>query len=111
MFSGDIKSLDDLNNILNRSEHSPAAIFKHSTRCPISSMALNRLQNGWKIPADKCAIYYLDLIAHRDVSNAVSEILSVKHESPQIQNKKCVYHASHNSIRPEEIEKTLSELE
>ncbi|RMG82686.1 MAG: DUF2847 family protein, partial [Bacteroidetes bacterium] len=57
------------------------------------------------------ALYYLDLIAHRDVSDAVSEILSVKHESPQIllvKNKKCVYHASHNSIRPEEIEGFLT---
>ncbi len=80
-------------------------IFKHSTRCSISSMALNRLETKWtdneKIPA-----YYLDLLNHRDISNEIESVFSVEHASPQallIKNGVCVYHASHTAISVADI--------
>ena len=38
------------------------AIFKHSTRCSISSMAKNRIEKEWN---HQFPIYYLDLLQHR----------------------------------------------
>jgi bacillithiol system protein YtxJ len=80
-------------------------IFKHSTRCSISSMALNRLETRWKddehIPA-----YYLDLLQHRDISNEISSLFSVEHASPQvllIRNGSCIYNASHTDISAADI--------
>lgn len=54
--------------------------------------------------------YYLDLIAHRDVSNAIAEIFKVYHESPQlllIKNGECIYDASHGEINFDELREIL----
>ena len=74
-------------------------IFKHSTRCSISSMALNRIEDNAKRKIATC--YFLDLLKYRSISNKIEEELGVKHESPQIlviENGACTYHSSHNDI-------------
>ncbi len=86
------------------SKTDPVLIFKHSTRCMISSMALNNLERKWKESSIKP--YFLDLIAHREVSNSVEDIFGVQHQSPQailIKDGKVVYHTSHNGIDFKEI--------
>jgi bacillithiol system protein YtxJ len=80
-------------------------IFKHSTRCSISSMALNRLERE-AAPA-QVDFYYLDLLQYRNISNEVAELFSVQHESPQIlliKNGECIYDESHQGITMQEIE-------
>ncbi|MFN5317545.1 MAG: bacillithiol system redox-active protein YtxJ [Bacteroidia bacterium] len=80
------------------SEHRYVFIFKHSTRCSISRMALDRLERSLK--ANEPA-YFLDLLNYRELSNLISERFSVQHESPQvliIKNGECTLHASHNAI-------------
>jgi bacillithiol system protein YtxJ len=45
--------------------------------------------------------YYLDLIAHRDVSAAIADTFDVHHESPQVVvvvNGEATYDASHMEI-------------
>lgn len=79
------------------------AIFKHSTRCSISSMAKNRLEREWNLdfPA-----YYLDLLNYRTISNLIAEKSGVEHQSPQLivfQHGKVIYQASHNAIIVDEI--------
>ena len=79
-------------------------IFKHSTRCSISSMAKNRLERG--AAPDNIDFYYLDLIKHRNISQKVAEDFDVSHESPQIlliRNGECVYDESHSGISMSEI--------
>ena len=80
-------------------------IFKHSTRCSISSMALNRLETKW-IDNEKIPAYYLDLLSHRDISNEIEQVFSVEHASPQallIKNGVCIYNASHTNISAADI--------
>ncbi len=87
----------------------PFAIFKHSTRCSISSMAKNRLESSWKINED-LPVYYLDLIQFRNVSNLIAEKTGVTHQSPQlivIKNGKATYNASHNGINSAEAQSSL----
>jgi bacillithiol system protein YtxJ len=46
-------------------------------------------------------LLFLDLLNHRDISNAIAMQLSVHHESPQIfviKNGQAVFHESHHSI-------------
>jgi bacillithiol system protein YtxJ len=79
------------------------AIFKHSTRCSISSMVKNRLERDWT--SDK-AVYYLDLVAHRSISNLIAQVSGVQHESPQVivfKEGKAIYDASHTSISASDI--------
>ncbi len=83
--------------------------FKHSTRCSISSMALNRLESKWK-DDESIKTYYLDLLDHRDVSNEIAQLLNVEHASPQvllIKNGTCFYHNSHNGISATDILETI----
>jgi bacillithiol system protein YtxJ len=94
--SSQLDSIDGLSII------GPVMIFKHSTRCSISTTALDRLQRSWK-EGDNTKIipYYLDLIKYRETSNAIAERYGVEHESPQvivIKDGKAVYNESHMGI-------------
>ena len=96
---------DGITEIVEASKEEPQLIFKHSTRCSISSMALNRFESEWPQDAN-CKINFLDLIAFRSVSNGVADKLHVEHQSPQailIQNGQVTYHASHSAIRVADI--------
>ena len=101
-----LNSIEQLHEIIQHSEVKPVVLFKHSTRCSISSMALNRLQNLDDEFYNNVDFYYLDLIAHRDVSNEIAAKLDVHHESPQVifvKNKECIYDASHMEISTKEL--------
>ena len=98
-----ITNISQLEDINTASESEKIMIFKHSTRCSISSSALNRLERNWNDERDSVKIkpYYLDLIAHRDISNKIAQQWNIAHESPQvlvIEDGKCTYHNSHMGI-------------
>ena len=102
----DEKQLDE---VVVNSNTVPQVIFKHSTRCSISSMAKNRLDR--KDAPVGINFYYLDLIKYRNLSNKIAREFEVTHQSPQvlvIENGKCVYHESHSGIDFEEIESVVS---
>lgn len=101
----DIAQLDQLTE---ESGDMAIGIFKHSTRCPISATALDRLERNWPKAqgTEALKMYYLDLIAHRDISNAIVDKYGVQHESPQfilLKNGEAVYHESHYGINLGEI--------
>ncbi len=102
-----LENASQLAAINEESKTIPVMLFKHSTRCSISDMALNRIQSNWK-DADNQHIkpYYLDLIAHRDISSLIAEQYGIEHQSPQaliISNGECIYHESHTNIRYNDI--------
>jgi bacillithiol system protein YtxJ len=106
-----LQSRNQIEEIIEHSKSVPCLIFKHSTRCSISSLAQNRLDKGWSLSDNDVLPYHLDLIAHRDLSNAVAEQFGVRHESPQIlliKDGQCVYDASHLSISAGEIAAQLT---
>jgi bacillithiol system protein YtxJ len=93
-----------LEEIIQESLSQPVMIFKHSTRCSISTMAMGRLERGTL--SDNLSVYYLDLLTYRPISSEIAERFSVHHESPQvllIRNGECVYVESHNGIDVDEI--------
>lgn len=93
------------------SENRKVAIFKHSTRCSISSVAKSRLESSWDFDETVLPIYYLDLISFRELSRIVAEKFNVQHESPQIlviKNGECIYHESHMSISVKSLHSELS---
>ena len=100
------KSLDV---ITEKSKTKTQLIFKHSTRCGISRMALNQFvaQYNLDLNAD---LYYLDLLNFRDVSNEVGYKFQVMHQSPQlliIKNGVAVAHASHGAINDINLEQYI----
>ena len=90
-----------LDELVEKSKEKPVAIFKHSTRCGISSGAKRNLEADVNNIPENVDFYLLDLISFRNVSSAISARFGVQHESPQmiVLNKgEVVYHASHYSI-------------
>ncbi len=96
-----LQDLGQLNEIMETSREKPVIIFKHSTRCSVSRMALKQFENEYTIPENEATPYFLDLIAFRDVSNEIANRFSVTHQSPQlllIKDGKSVYDVSHSEI-------------
>lgn len=112
-------------NILQASEHledaakksytTPVLFYKHSTRCAISSVVLSRLERSWnenEIP--QVEAYFLDLIAFRDISNAIAHNFQVTHESPQVLvvvEGRCVFHTSHLGINFKAIKEAINHVQ
>lgn len=95
-----LTNLGQLNWIMTLSETKPVIIFKHSSRCSISRMALKQFENEYDL-ADAIDTYFLDLIEYRDVSNEIAKRFQVEHQSPQlllIKGGKSVYDVSHSDI-------------
>ena len=98
-----LKDLQQLDTIIEQSKDvkfEKVAIFKHSTRCSISDMVKNRLEKS-AVDKESFPVYYLDLIAYRNISNRIAELFDVEHESPQlliIKDGICVEHASHTDV-------------
>ena len=106
-----LENASQLDSILLESEQKPVLLFKHSTRCNISSVAKNRLETKWKFSENEIDAYYLDLLNHRDISNEIAERFSVHHESPQIillSKGDVVLDASHLDINVDEIGEQLN---
>ncbi|MBB2145637.1 bacillithiol system redox-active protein YtxJ [Pedobacter sp. LMG 31464] len=86
-------------------------IFKHSTRCSISLMAKKHFELDWETIPENTPLYFLDLIAHRDISALIAETFQVHHESPQvllIKDGECVLDLSHSDISAEEIVESIT---
>ncbi len=103
-----LTAIDQLEEINKNSFDTPVMIFKHSTRCSISSSAINRVERNWNNEQDDAKVkpYYLDLIAHRDVSNEIARKWNIEHQSPQvlvIKNGECIYTETHMGINYDEI--------
>ena len=100
----------EMESVIEQSLTRPVLLFKHSTRCSISSMALSRFENHWDTTID-CQCYFLDLITFRSVSNYVAEKTGVVHQSPQcilMFKGKVIHHSSHNGIDAAEIASLLN---
>lgn len=93
-------SVEQLDEIAEKSKTRTQLIFKHSTTCGISRMVLNMFTGSYAME-DKVDAYFLDLHAHRGVSNEVQYKFQVIHQSPQlliIKNGEVTYHTSHGAI-------------
>ena len=104
MYWIDLTDDSQLDEIKLLSNTQPQVIFKHSTRCSISTIAKNRLERVEQPEATD--FYFLDLIQFRSLSNKIAEDFAIPHESPQvllIKNMECVYEESHNGINMAEI--------
>ena len=104
-----LTDLGQLNEIIQLSNEKPVVIFKHSTGCSISRMALKNFENEYDL-GENIAPYFLDLIAFRDISNEIASRFEVVHQSPQlllIIGGKSVYDVSHSAIDADELKSKI----
>lgn len=103
-----LHSTEQIAPLIAQSQQRPQVIFKHSTRCGTSSLALSRLEKA--TPPAVADFYFLDLIRYRALSQELANRFGVVHESPQvllIRNGICTYTESHLGISMKDlVEKT-----
>ena len=93
-----LRHLTDLDRLLEESAHRPVLLFKHSYSCGTSAEALDELIEH--LDDDKLDAEYaiVTVQSHRELSNAISARLKVRHETPQallIYDGRVIWSASH----------------
>ena len=89
-----------LEEILEQSKTKTIHVFKHSTRCGISSSVLRRYEKN-RADKENELYYYLDILRFRPISNFLASKFDITHQSPQLivfKDKKVIHHTSHHSI-------------
>ena len=69
-------------------------IFKHNTTCPISKGVRSQFEKESKTLTNVEAVYFLDLLEKRSISDSIAEMFDVEHQSPQlllIKDGTCTY--------------------
>ena len=103
-----LTSMEQLDEIVERSKTKVQFVFKHSTRCGVSRMVINQFKKGYPLSESDADLYYLDLLNYRSISGDIAEKFQVMHESPQllvIKNGVVVAHESHSAINNMELRK------
>jgi bacillithiol system protein YtxJ len=105
-----LSDLDELERALAASNERPLLLFKHSFTCGVSAEALDELV-GHLDHRNSDADYAMVIVQkHRDVSNAVTRKLGVRHETPQaliIKEGRAVWSASHFRVTADAVETAL----
>lgn len=106
-----LQDTEDWVSLLAQSEHTPVILFKHSSDCETSARVKKDIDNLEEEYGD--SLYMVIVQDSRDISNAIADILSVEHETPQIlviYKRKSVYDESHSDIRHEKVKDVIESL-
>ncbi|MCB9030112.1 MAG: bacillithiol system redox-active protein YtxJ [Deltaproteobacteria bacterium] len=106
----EIKTIDQFKDFLKSSSDAPVYLIKHSTRCPVSTYALEQYKSFLESHPGSERHAFLDLIQYRDVSNFIAESTKVQHQSPQVlrfENQQATWHANHSDITLEALRNNL----
>ena len=104
----DVQSLDAA---IAESADRPVLLFKHSRYCGVSCEALDELQSHIDAQGEgKVAYRMITVQTHRPVSDAVSQRLGLRHETPQailLRDGKVIWNASHFRITAAQLDQAL----
>ena len=111
-FWSSIPDADTLDKIMSE-DSGTIVIFKDSPYCGTSmfaGMSLNTIDpENWK----GIHFYRVDVIKERQISDRISQLTGVRHESPQllvISNGSVYWHGSHSRVNAEQLSNTLKSL-
>ena len=77
----ELNTIEQFRGLILKSELSPIFFFKHSNRCFVSSKMKASLENQLK--KFEGEVFVLDVVKDRPISNEMSTLLDVEHQSPQ----------------------------
>jgi bacillithiol system protein YtxJ len=111
-----LQHIEQLDRLLSESHTRPLLLFKHSFSCGVSAEALDELIDHLNaaivaagVPDPRYAIVTVQ--THREVSNAVSMKLGVRHETPQallVRDGRVIWSASHFRVTAEAMKQALT---
>lgn len=109
-----IHTEQELQHWITQSLEMPVVLFKHSTRCPISSSANDEMTHVEESYRDrKVTFAKIHVVEDRTISLACADVVGIKHESPQViilNAGRAVWNDSHYRITVENLEEILSKL-
>lgn len=89
-----------------------AIIYKHSTMCSVSSVAIREMEAYQAShPSPEHRVFRVDVIEDRPVSSYIESRTGVRHESPQVlvlRNGEVVWTASHFDVTSRALSDHLS---
>ena len=111
-----LHNLEELDRLLSESHTRPLLLFKHSYTCGVSAEALDELVDHLNedviaagMPEPQYAMVTVQ--TDRDVSNAVSKRLEIRHETPQallVRDGRVIWSASHFRVTADAMKKALT---
>ncbi len=96
-----LQSTNELDALVEKSNNKLQVIFKHSSRCGISSMVLRRFNNENTLLKEAADFHFVDIFSSRELSNDIAHRFQIIHQSPQlllVRQAELVYHSSHSEI-------------
>ena len=105
-----LEHVEELDRLLSESHTRPLLVFKHSYTCGISAEALDELITH--LGEENATVQYamVTVQTHREVSNAVSTKLGIRHETPQallVRHGRVIWSASHFRVNADSLSKAL----
>jgi bacillithiol system protein YtxJ len=102
--------IEDLDRLLAQTAERPLLLFKHSLTCGTSAEALDELIEH--LNEDKLDARYaiVTVQSHRELSNAVSARLGIRHETPQallIRDGRVIWNASHFRVTAAAVQSAI----
>ena len=105
-----LERIDELERLIADSAAQPVLLFKHSYTCGVSAEALDELIAHLNEDNPDVRYAMVTVQTHREVSNAVSARLGVRHETPQallVRAGRVVWSASHFRVNADSLSKAL----
>lgn len=109
--SSDIRELrteDDLEEVLSLSGSKPVMIFKHSTQCSVSASAHREFEAyAGEASARGVECARVLVVEERALSQEIAGALGVRHKSPQailVLGRKAIWHDSHFGVTSSALE-------
>lgn len=102
---------EDLNILLETSKEKPQILYKHSSRCSISYLAKENLEEHMEDLLNHADIHLIDVTEQRDLSNNIAQKLDIRHESPQaiiLKNGGVAWSGSHWDVNVKNILSVLT---
>lgn len=103
-----VTSAAELEAVWSASQVAPVILFKHSQSCGVSLMARELLaEEGVPAPVHEIVVQ-----RSRDLSQAVTERLGIRHESPQVfvvARGAAVWHSSHAGVTAARVSRAFNE--
>ena len=87
-----------------------ALVFKHSTRCHVSSEAWRQVA-AFRSAHPEAIVHVVHVVEQRELSNAFAARTGVKHASPQavlLEDGRVTWHDSHEGVTVEALERRLA---
>jgi bacillithiol system protein YtxJ len=102
----ELKSADQWKRLLEHSDTGPVIVFKHSSMCPVSGAAYQRMERAEQEGAFPVPVHLVTVQVSRGISNTIAEDLGLRHQSPQVivvKDRQAVFDASHMDVEPEAV--------